>query len=671
MFKHRNFYNAISLSVLPFLFASAFVSIAETATKFGTLSIESPILTSDSDRVIPLLQLAKHYFSNDILPSESKMIRRVANGESFHFYEGKRIANRPTNSANWSTDRSIRAETLAWLCTNQDAAKLITSKGIEIEGISVKGDLELGGAKISFPLSIKGCAFPNGAIKLKNSHVESVDFGGTWVKEFSADGLTVAGSLYLDHEFQCEDGVSLHKAIIGDDLMCNGGHFYCDSNNSTALDAESARIGGSVFMEDGFSAEGNLEFESASIGKDLSIDHAHLRAIDLHSYFLDAQKAKIDGNVYLTKVIAHGTARFDGAIVQGSMVCMSIVCSNIPDEVFTASGAHLGDVAFFEKCQMYGGVRFDHAVINEDVTFDGSSFIVDSDHDAISIEFAEIKGNVNLNSGLRVKGTINLAGLNAGHRLSLAGPDSSDEWSLDLRSTKVTTLSDTEKSWPKSNHLLLNNFHYDQIDDNSPIDVESRIKWLRLQPTADYLPQPYVELADFYRRTGHEEEAKQVLIAKNDDYANHLHWYSLSHLWYSLIGRLVGYGYKTGRAFGVSLLFVIVGTFIFGYGRRRDLILPSNDKAYSIADGELNVRKNYPPFNPFIYSLETFVPLVKLGMDDYWRPNAECGRQLRFFKKGFSVTTDGLLRGYLWIHILAGWVLTTLWVGGLTGLIKT
>jgi hypothetical protein len=33
--------------------------------------------------------------------------------------------------------------------------------------------------------------------------------------------------------------------------------------------------------------------------------------------------------------------------------------------------------------------------------------------------------------------------------------------------------------------------------------------------------------------------------------------------------------------------------------------------------------------------------------------------------------SGSLLRCYFWFHIIAGWILTTLWVGGLTGLLKT
>ena len=64
------------------------------------------------------------------------------------------------------------------------------------------------------------------------------------------------------------------------------------------------------------------------------------------------------------------------------------------------------------------------------------------------------------------------------------------------------------------------------------------------------------------------------------------------------------------------------------------------------------------------------MPLVKLGVGDYWIPNAHGGSAVRIGE--FALPTGGsLLRCYFWFHIIAGWVLTTLWVGGFTGLTKS
>lgn len=103
----------------------------------------------------------------------------------------------------------------------------------------------------------------------------------------------------------------------------------------------------------------------------------------------------------------------------------------------------------------------------------------------------------------------------------------------------------------------------------------------------------------------------------------------------------------------------------------------------------------------FVYSLETFVPLLKLQVSQYWLPNANRGKEvpgpflrelmlktvvqflfgkrmeeywLRKLNCTFKIpssTTGAWLRTYLWWHIIAGWIFTTLWVVGLTGLVKT
>jgi hypothetical protein len=63
------------------------------------------------------------------------------------------------------------------------------------------------------------------------------------------------------------------------------------------------------------------------------------------------------------------------------------------------------------------------------------------------------------------------------------------------------------------------------------------------------------------------------------------------------------------------------------------------------------------------------VPLVKMGVGDHWMPNANRGRWIGVEVVGF--TTGGMLRLYYWFHIAAGWILSALWLGALTGLVKT
>ena len=58
-----------------------------------------------------------------------------------------------------------------------------------------------------------------------------------------------------------------------------------------------------------------------------------------------------------------------------------------------------------------------------------------------------------------------------------------------------------------------------------------------------------------------------------------------------------------------------------------------------------------PDFNALIYSLDALAPLIDLHQVKYRLP----------IRWG--------LRAYLWIHIICGWLLTTLLVVGLSGLV--
>jgi hypothetical protein len=233
--------------------------------------------------------------------------------------------------------------------------------------------------------------------------------------------------------------------------------------------------------------------------------------------------------------------------------------------------------------------------------------------------------------------------------------------------------------------------------------VKVQLQWLHLQERKTFLSQPYEQIAAVFRAPGLKEEAQQVMIEKNKEHGRYLkkhgrhlrapNWRPLTWLdwfsglwqffWYHIFGNaLVGYGYRPGRAFGWSLLVIVMGWLFFELGRDSELITPTRTEAYvlekdgtkRLKNGKPQISEDYPKFNTFIYSLETFVPLLKLGVSEYWTPNAKRDAPLSFGapnKLGFSRIRGSAIRGYRWVHIIVGWVLTTLWIGGLAGVVKT
>lgn len=160
------------------------------------------------------------------------------------------------------------------------------------------------------------------------------------------------------------------------------------------------------------------------------------------------------------------------------------------------------------------------------------------------------------------------------------------------------------------------------------------------------------------------------MIVKNKDYAAHLHW-RLAWLWYGFFGKLIGYGYRPRRAFLISLLFIAFGCWLFNAVFNSKVITPPEERAFVGQTGGIRqLSKLHPRFDALAYSVETFVPFLKLGVSQYWMPNATCHGELRLCNLVIPIT-GRILRYYLWLHITAGWVLSALWVGAITGFLKT
>ena len=131
------------------------------------------------------------------------------------------------------------------------------------------------------------------------------------------------------------------------------------------------------------------------------------------------------------------------------------------------------------------------------------------------------------------------------------------------------------------------------------------------------------------------------------------------------------FGYSKSRPVLWLLGFLLIGCIVFGIGWQTERFDPAvpfiyNTYATDAATGEERQRHGppyldlstdpdrlpqYPQFVAPVYSLDTLVPIVNLHQEPYWMPT-------------------GWVRIYLWLHIAAGWVFTTMAVVGFTGLVR-
>jgi sRNA-binding regulator protein Hfq len=557
--------------------------------------------------------------------AEEQMFRKVVNGELADCSDDVEKNNDPNNAVQWDKEtRTIRAQCVEWLCTNREASEMVTHKGICVKGARIEGGLNLSFIRIAFPLRFTNSAFPEG-ISLLYAEISILDLEGTYTGPITADGLKVNRAVRLRNGFKTEGMVTLAGATITGDLDCSNGQ--CINKGACALNAYGLDVGGSVFLRNGFKAEGAVDLCGAIIGGYLDCEKGMF--INPNGYALDARTIKVSGDVNL-----RNDFRAEGE------VCLK--------NAKIGCGLHCEKSVFFNPGKA-----------------------------ALQADGMNVTGSVFLRNGFRAEGSVDLTAAIVGLYLILEDVNSPEKMSLGLWSARVGTLQDKAGSWPSKGNLYLHGLVYDTIHDDAPRDAKNRIDWLRRQPI--FRPQPYEQLAAVLRKGGQDEDAREVLIAKNDDRAHLTQLTTLSEkFWYRIFGPMIGYGYHPLNTLWGVVVFVVLGCFLFAIGYMGGLITPEKEFACSETtssstdNGVLRGRLSafYPRFNFLVYSIDAFVPLIDLHQAKYWLPNAFRGPKL-LSNKVFTLRVGGLLRLYLWIHITMGWFLTTLFVVGMTGVIRT
>jgi hypothetical protein len=165
---------------------------------------------------------------------------------------------------------------------------------------------------------------------------------------------------------------------------------------------------------------------------------------------------------------------------------------------------------------------------------------------------------------------------------------------------------------------------------------------------ASYFEAAYLAYEASLKARGQPDAADGVYFAMRDR-RRFTEWHDATGFWGKLtagFNYLVGFGHKWLFGYGRSwtyplawcVLFVITGVFVFRAAERME---------------KVNEKAPYP-FSAVWYSIDTFVPILTLGVADGWRPKPEY-RFLLFYAKFLSLT---------------GLVFLSAMVGALTGSLK-
>ena len=469
-----------------------------------------------------------------------------------------------------------------------------------------------------------------------------------------AERVDVGGHLLLKDSFLAEGTISLIGAKIAGSLQCSGSRFF--NPKGVAINADGARVNGSVFLDNRFEAQGQVRLFGIFVG--FSLDCQGARFLNESQDALFAPNATIGGSVLLCNdFVANGKVTLFAAKIRGSLVCTACQFLNEGRDALFATGAEIGDyvllnIGFVSK----GSVILDAMTIGKDLNCEGGHFY-NPKGIALSAQLAKISGNALMIQGFRVCGALNFYRAKVDGALNVFDIHWKDRiTAFGLVSATVGTLEQSIDAWPMDGSLFLNGFGYDPLGSRFPRKL--CVEWLRLQTKEYFSLQPYEQLAKVLKTSGYASEATEVLIAKHEDLRRHgdLGWWA--EAWNYVLGFSIGHGYKPHRALLFVLLLLIPGWFFFKLGHDHGLMIRTKDLS----------KEAYPKFHALVYSAEFFVPIMDLRQRGYWAPTENRGHAI--VKCQITLRWGYLLTIYFWLQTFFGWVLTSLWVAGFTGLVR-
>jgi hypothetical protein len=263
-------------------------------------------------------------------------------------------------------------------------------------------------------------------------------------------------------------------------------------------------------------------------------------------------------------------------------------------------------------------------------------------------------------------GTVQLVGARIGGQLNLRGAEliNQNGLVLDLQGAEVTqvfmpsqvicsqALTGRSMCEETTRQIELSGFVYNTLDDSD------WNQWLHLitRHTRGYWPQPYQHLAAARRDAGHDADARQVLIAQQEDLRERGElggWLATTAHW--LWGALAGYGYRTSPT-ALALLVVLLAAGVLGIVAGHTSISTGRYVAMHSQTTE-NPRSSCSLLEQIGVGIDRGLPLGATGIRD---------------RCDFDTTSrrGQVITAATWVLQALVWALATLVVVGYTGLIR-
>jgi hypothetical protein len=435
-------------------------------------------------------------------------------------------------------------------------------------------------------------------------------------------------------------------------------------------------------LSDGFEAQGAVDFNGAKVGGQFNCTGGKFK--DKSEWCLFAQRITVERHVFLSDGFeAEGAVNFNGAKVAGQFNCTGGKFKDKSEWCLFAQRITVEQDVFLRNgFEAEGAVNFVGAKVGGLFVITGNS---NSALKSLDLRYAHIVGSLRVSD---LPDTLNKIDLRDAYV-----NEWDDRWAVNVNSYRWSQLQQRLFEWgfkrvkppdQRSAKYLLSGFTYDAIGEHlgevAHKNPAAIAHWLYHADGCKYDPQPYDQMAKVLESHGYEDAFREVIIAiriERRRKGNLSAW--LSFFDWLLLDVPVRYGYRPWRAIAWGGLICAFAALLFGLGYPAGGLAPADgDVLVEVNRAKEMYVKSLPPevaeqakqrplsqflpegyakFSPVMYAVDLFLPIIDLGQERFWVPDAahELGLWLWVLK---------------WFVILSGWYLTTLFISSFTGLLR-
>ena len=443
--------------------------------------------------------------------------------------------------------------------------------------------------------------------------------GNLAIADKSEIGQILLGNAHLRGQFGVAD-IKVHGTLDMTNLQLDGNLDMSNGSEFSEVVLIEAHVGDLVSLEKS-KVTGTLNMFGLHLGGSLDMSGG----ADFSQVILG--DAKVGGFLDLSGSRVHGTLDMYGLDLGGNLEL------NNKAEFTDISllDARIGGVLNLKSAKVSGKLDCESIQVNGDVFLsDGAEFFgpitfVFGKVGELELPNATFHGNVDLTGG-QIRSDLFL-GFPGGEPPHWPGTAE-----LILNDATVDAIQDSRDSWPAK--IDLNGFTYRSLTGiyGTAGDrmADRPVAWFELWlARGEYSPQPYEQLAAVLRAGGRPDAADRILYASKQNERMRAQW--PQRVWLTALDWTVGYGYHVERALFWAAGFVLVGIIVLrvsGEGRKHGM-------PYGIA-----------------FSFDLLLPIIQLR------------------KIHYDIDLAGWARYYFYLHKIAGYVLGSFLVVGVSGLVK-